>query len=133
MSRSCAIALTGLSPTEQVLLEGALFPLTGSPIPGAYLERDLAQAHLVIAGADDAAAVSALKARALPGQVLFLGNSDMGTGWPVVARPLRLHAVTAAARRMLASPHLRPGLAHEVLPATHTVDEDRHVRRAFGV
>jgi CheY-like chemotaxis protein len=118
MSRSCAIALTGLSPTEQVLLEGALFPLTGSPIPGAYLERDLAQAHLVIAGADDVAAVSALKARALPGQVLLLGNSDMGTGWPVVARPLRLHAVTAAARRVLASPH--------------TVEEDRHAGEPSG-
>jgi hypothetical protein len=132
MSRSCAIALAGLSPTEQVLLEGALFPLTGSPIPGAYLERDLAQAHLVIAGADDAAAVSALKARALPGQVLLLGSSDMGTGWPVVARPLRLHAVTAAARRVLASPHLRPGLAHEVLPAAHTVDGGRHAGEPSG-
>jgi hypothetical protein len=33
---------------------------------------------------------------------------------------------------MLASPHLRPGLAHEVLPATHTVDEDRHVGEPSG-
>lgn len=132
MSRSCAIALVGLSPTEQVLLEGALFPLTGSPIPGAYLERDLAQAHLVIAGADDAAAVSALKARALPGQVLLLGNSDMGTGWPLVARPLRLHAVTAEARRVLALPHRRVDVAHEARPAAHLAGGDRHAGAPSG-
>jgi hypothetical protein len=101
MSRSCSIALTGLSPTERVLIEGALFPPSGSPIPGVFLEHDLAQAQLIIASADDSAAVAALKARDLPARVLLLGSSDRGTGWPVVLRPLRLHAVLEAIRRLL--------------------------------
>jgi CheY-like chemotaxis protein len=101
MSRSCSIALTGLSPTERVLIEGALFPPSGSPISGVFLEHDLAQAQLIIASADDSAAVAALKARDLPARVLLLGSSDRGTGWPVVSRPLRLHAVLEAIRRLL--------------------------------
>ncbi len=101
MSRSCSIALTGLSPTERVLIEGALFPPSGSPIPGVFLEHDLARAQLIIASADDSAAVAALKARDLPARVLLLGSSDRGTGWPVVLRPLRLHAVLEAIRRLL--------------------------------
>jgi CheY-like chemotaxis protein len=104
MSRPRPIALTGLSPTEQVLLEGVLFQPASNQIPGAFLENDLARAELIIANADDAAAVRALKARGLPGRVLLLGASDAGTGWPVVTRPLRLHAVMEAARRVLAPP-----------------------------
>lgn len=101
MPRFCSIALAGLSPTERVLIEGALFPPSGSPIPGAYLERDLAQAQLIIASADDLAALAALKVRALPGRVLLLGSSDRGTGWPVVLRPLRIHGLLEAIRRLL--------------------------------
>ena len=102
MPRPCPIALTGLTPTEQVLLEGALFQSAGNQLPGAVLEKNLERALLIIANADDADGVRALRAR-LPGaRVLLVGTSDQGTGWPVVPRPLRLHAVLEAARRSLA-------------------------------
>ncbi len=117
MSRSCSIALTGLSPTERVLIEGALFPPSGSPISGVFLEHDLAQAQLIIASADDSAAVAALKARDLPARVLLLGSSDRGTGWPVVSRPLRLHAVLEAIRRLLGPSAAAPIREVEPKPA----------------
>jgi hypothetical protein len=104
MSRPRPIALTGLSPTEQILLEGALFKPSSNQLPGALQVHDLAQAELIIANADDPAVVRELQTRALPAHVLLLGASDAGTGWPVVARPLRLHAVLEAARRALAPP-----------------------------
>lgn len=102
MSRPIPVALSGLSATEQVLLEGALFSPGSVQLPGAVLVRDLAQAELIIANASDLAAVRALQERALAARVLLLGRSDAGTGWPVVQRPLRLHAVLEAARRLLA-------------------------------
>lgn len=104
MSRPRPIALTGLSPTEQILLEGALFKPSSNQLPGALQVHDLAQAELIIANADNPAVVRELQARALPAHVLLLGASDAGTGWPVVARPLRLHAVLEAVRRALAPP-----------------------------
>jgi hypothetical protein len=104
MSRPRPIALTGLSPTEQILLEGALFKPSSNQLPGALQVHDLAQAELIIANADNPAVVHELQARALSAHVLLLGASDAGTGWPVVARPLRLHAVLEAVRRALAPP-----------------------------
>ena len=53
MPRPCPIALTALTPTEQVLLEGALFQSAGNQLPGAVLTRDLSQALLIIANADE--------------------------------------------------------------------------------
>jgi hypothetical protein len=93
MSRTCAIALAGLPPTERVLIAGALFPPSGSPIPGAFMASDPARAALVIANADDAAVVSALKAQMPAAGVVLLGHSDRGTGWPLVPRPLSLQAL----------------------------------------
>ena len=79
MPRPCPIALTGLTPTEQVLLEGALFQSAGNQLPGAVLEKNLERALLIIANADDADGVRALRAR-LPGaRVLLVGTSDQGT------------------------------------------------------
>ena len=104
MSSQRPIALVGFSSTEQILLEGVLFQPGVNQIPGAFQEHDLARAELIIASADDAVAVRALQARALPGRVLLIGATDAGTGWPVVARPLRLHPVLEAVRRLLPAP-----------------------------
>ena len=126
MSRYCPIALAGLSPTERVLIEGALFPPSGSPIPGACLEPDPARARLIIASADDAVAVAALKARDLPGRVLLLGGSDRGTGWPYVVRPLRLHTVLELASRLLDAP---PAAAATELEPASAAPERRWLPR----
>jgi CheY-like chemotaxis protein len=103
MSSQRPIALAGLSATEQVLLEGALFQSGGKQIPGACQVHDLQRAELVIANADDAVSVRMLQSMALSGRVLLIGASDAGTGWPVVSRPLRLHALLEAVRRALPS------------------------------
>lgn len=95
------IALFGLSPTERVLLSEALFPEGGSPIPGAVQVDSPLDAWLVIADARNADALRTLQHDAPAAKVLLLGTSDAGTGWPVIARPLRLHAVIEAARLML--------------------------------
>lgn len=102
MPRSCAIALAGLPPTERALIEGALAHAASALLPGAFIEADPARAALIIANADDAAALKDIKSRAPAGRVILLGNSDQGTGWPLVARPLRLQALMEAARRQLA-------------------------------
>ena len=117
MTRPCPIALTGLTPTEQVLLEGALFQSASSQLPGAVLEKDLSRALLIIANADDALAVRVLRARLPAARVLLVGASDQGTGWPVVSRPLRLHAVLEAVRRSLA-----PVLERREHPPEPTID-----------
>ena len=95
------IALFGLSPTERVLLSEALFPEGGSPIPGAVQVDSPLDAWLVIADARNADALRTLQHDAPQAKVLLLGTSDAGTGWPVIARPLRLHAVIEAAKLML--------------------------------
>lgn len=95
------IALFGLSPTERVLLSEALFPEGGSPIPGAVQVDSPLDAWLVIADARNVDALRTLQHDAPQAKVLLLGTSDAGTGWPVIARPLRLHAVIEAAKLML--------------------------------
>ncbi|GAB4203341.1 MAG: hypothetical protein Fur0019_02430 [Tibeticola sp.] len=95
------IALFGLSPTERVLLSESLFPEGGSPIPGAVQVDSPLDAWLVIADARNADALRTLQHDAPQAKVLLLGTSDAGTGWPVIARPLRLHAVIEAAKLML--------------------------------
>jgi len=117
MSRQRPIALAGLSATEQILLEGAFFQSGGNQIPGAFQVHDPARAELVIANADDVVSLRALQAMGLSGRVLLLGDTDAGTGWPVVARPLRLHAVLEAARRVLAPPAQAATGADDAEPA----------------
>ena len=104
MHSSCAIALAGLLPIERALIEGALFQTPSGLIPGAVAETDPARADLIIANADNAAALKDLQALSPAGRVVLLGNSDQGTGWPVVPRPLRLQALVEVARRQLEQP-----------------------------
>lgn len=95
------IALFGLSPTERVLLSEALFPEGGSPIPGAVQVDSPLDAWLVIADARNVDNLRTLQQDAPQAKVLLLGTSDAGTGWPVIARPLRLHAIIEAAKLIL--------------------------------
>ena len=104
MSRPHPIALIGLSATEQVLLEGVLFPRNGGRINNAVRTDDPTAAELVIANADHAGSLRTLQGLAPSTRVILLGASDAGTGWPVLARPLQVHAVLAAARRALLLP-----------------------------
>lgn len=115
------IALFGLSATERALLSEALFPQSGSPIPGAVQVDSPLDARLVIADARNVDALRTLQHDAPLARVLLLGNSDAGTGWPVIARPLRLHAVIEAAKLMLVQAEARsPETAGDGAPPTAT-------------
>lgn len=117
MSRTCAIALAGLPPIERSLIEGALAQAAASLIPGAFIEADPTRADLIIANADDADTMTSIRTLALAGRVVLLGRSDHGTGWPLVARPLRLQALVEVARRQLEAPgggaEISPPVARE--------------------
>lgn len=127
MTSSRPIALTGMSPAEQVLLEEALFQPSANQIPGIHQVHDVAQAQLIIANADDAAAVRQLQARGLPAQVLLLGPADWGTGWPLITRPLRLQAVVEKVRRQL-GPWQSAEVAAEPLDDTQEVTQPQGLR-----
>ena len=82
----------GLPPLDRALLE-AIFSRNSQRGANYALVRVLDQADLIISNADDMHAVRALQARRLRAPVVLIGDSDAGTGWPVLARPIQLHAV----------------------------------------
>ena len=95
MSLPCRLALVGLPPVDRSLLE-ALF-LQTVPHGSAYeMVNDLDRADLVISNADDTHAIRLLQDRKLRAPVLLIGDSDGGTGWPTLSRPIQPHAVMDA-------------------------------------
>jgi CheY-like chemotaxis protein len=95
MNYPCRLALVGLPPDERKLLQG-LFLEDLQRGHGYELVADLEQADLVIANADDVSAVRSLQSQKLQAEILLIGESDAGTGWPVLNRPIRLRAVMEA-------------------------------------
>jgi len=96
MYHPCRLALVGLPPAERTLLED-LFLQDLQRGNGYALVGDLEQADLIITNADDVHGVRTLQTRRLPAVVLLIGESDAGTGWPVLSRPIRLRAVISPA------------------------------------
>jgi CheY-like chemotaxis protein len=95
MNYPCRLALVGLPPDERKLLQG-LFLEDLQRGHGYELVADLEQADLVIANADDVSAVRSLQSQKLQAEIFLIGESDAGTGWPVLNRPIRLRAVMEA-------------------------------------
>ncbi len=91
----CRLALVGLPPDERKLLQG-LFLEDLQRGHGYELVGDLEQADLIIANADDVSAVRSLQSQKLLAEIFLIGESDAGTGWPVLNRPIRLRAVMEA-------------------------------------
>jgi CheY-like chemotaxis protein len=95
MYHPCRLALVGLPPDERKLLQG-LFLEDLQRGHGYELVGDLEQADLIIANADDVSAVRSLQTQKLLAEIFLIGESDAGTGWPVLNRPIRLRAVMEA-------------------------------------
>jgi CheY-like chemotaxis protein len=131
MSLVFRFALLGLPPVDSTLIE-SLFRqgLSG----GAACDRvhELDQADLIIVNADDGNTVRALRARGLPVPVLLIGDSDAGTGWPVVSRPVQLRAIMQAASQLAPqlnwgaarSAQAAPGPTHPATPAQPAPDQE---------
>lgn len=90
----------GLPPLDRALLE-AIFLQNVQRGIDFVLVNVLDQADLIISNADDIHVVRDLQARRLRAPVLLIGDSDAGTGWPVLARPIRLHAVLETVSAMV--------------------------------
>jgi CheY-like chemotaxis protein len=103
MSFVCHVALLGLSPVDRTLIETLLRQDLASGVAGE-LVHDLHQADLIIANADDANTVHGLHARKLPAPVVLIGDTDAGTGWPVIARPIEPQRILQAIKRLTPAP-----------------------------
>lgn len=119
MTITCRLALLGLAPVDRMLIE-PLFVRNPAGSTACELVHDLTHADLIIVNADDANTVRELRARKLPAVVLLLGDSDAGTGWPVLSRPVQLPAVLQAVMQLM--PPGRSGVAPQTLrPATAAI------------
>ncbi len=109
----CRLALVGLSPVDRSLLE-ALFLQPLQREPGYVLVTDLNRADLIIASADETYTVRNLQERRLSAPVLLIGDADGDTGWPVLPRPIQLHAVMDVVNQM--EPGLRVAVGRASAP-----------------
>jgi CheY-like chemotaxis protein len=106
MPHRYAIALAGLPLAEKTLIE-ALLLLGFNRQPAFAVVQDPAQAALIIANADDELLLRMLREWSARPPVLLVGDSDAGTGWLRVARPLQLVTLVKAVR-VLGGPALQP-------------------------
>jgi CheY-like chemotaxis protein len=115
MTTPQSIALVGFPPEEQLALS-TLLKLAGNMGMVFTVVADPAAAQQVVANADDASTLDMLQ-RLPPGPaIVLIGRSDAGTGWPLLARPIKLLAVlNALDGRPAARPEPRP-LAREPAP-----------------
>ncbi|WHZ09819.1 MAG: hypothetical protein OJF60_000258 [Burkholderiaceae bacterium] len=98
MNSPLSLALLGFPPNELAAFN-ALFRIAARHGPGVAMVEHGAEADVVLANADDAALLQRLRAER-PAQVLLIGSSDDGTGWPVLARPIQLLEVLNTVQRL---------------------------------
>ena len=103
------LALLGLPPGDRHLLERLLLGAKGEA--GFEIVHDLQTADLIISNADDGNVVRKLQARGLSAPVLLIGDSDAGTGWPLLVRPLSTDALVAAIGKLTMAPARSAGAA----------------------
>jgi CheY-like chemotaxis protein len=105
MTTPQSIALAGFPPEEHLALS-TLLKLAGNMGMAFTIVADPAAAQQIVANADDATTMEMLR-RMPPGPaIVLIGRSDAGTGWPLLARPIKLLAVLNA---LDGRPGARPG------------------------
>ncbi|MDR3453728.1 MAG: hypothetical protein P4L96_13180 [Rhodoferax sp.] len=108
MSTPQSLALVGFPPNELSAFH-ALFRLAARTGQGYVIVADTHEAHVVLANADDVDAVRRLWSAQPSANVLLIGQSDAGTGWPLQRRPFQLLAVLEAVRALGLSAVQNPG------------------------
>lgn len=90
-----SVALVGFTHNESVAFDH-FFRLAARRPPGYRMQDEVMNAQILIVNADHPQALHLVRYAELPGQVLLLGHSDHGTGWPVQHKPVKGMAVLAA-------------------------------------
>ncbi len=109
-----SVEVLGFSPTELMAL-GSVFELSSRRVPKfARRAADGSAADILLVDADDMAAVRQLLERNTAGQIptIMIGDSNRGTEWPVLPRPIRwmklFQAFDAAIAPSSATPAAKP-------------------------
>jgi CheY-like chemotaxis protein len=113
MRGSYTVALVGFSQQEASTLESFLRLAARRP-PGYQVQDEVMDAQILIVNADNPQAVHLVRHAELPGQVLLIGGTDGGTGWPLQRKPVKLVAVLDELDRIVG---VKPALAPESQPA----------------
>lgn len=101
-----SVEVLGFTDTEQTVL-ASVFGLSSRRVP-KFLRHKLADAppDIFLVDASDPAAIKQLsyrnESRKIP--VILVGDSDCGTGWPVLARPIRWMKLFQAFDTAIAAP-----------------------------
>ena len=99
--------LIGFSAVERSTFE-SFFRLVARRVRGCEIIDDTARSDVAIVNADNAAALDAFLTAAPQQKVLLIGQTDVGTGWPVQSRPIKLMAAMTQIDKLLEGKALMP-------------------------
>lgn len=106
-----AVLPLGFSSFEKSTLD-YFFTLASRRAPHWTLTEQLLSATVVLVRADSQAQIDAIRGGIASWQtVILVGDSDFGTGWLTLPRPLNLNGVLAALNRSSQSQHRWPARA----------------------
>lgn len=95
MAGSFSLALVGFPENESATFE-SFFRLAARRPPAYVVQDEVLDAQVLVVNADNAQAVHLVRHAELQGKVLLIGHSDVGTGWPLQRKPVKLVGVLAA-------------------------------------
>lgn len=95
MGGAYSVALVGFTHNESAAFDTFLRLAARQP-PDYRVQDEVMDAQFLIVNADSPQALHLVRYAELPGQVLLLGRSDHGTGWPLQHKPVKGAALLAA-------------------------------------
>lgn len=110
MGAAYTVALVGFSQTESATFE-SFFRLAARRPPAYEVQEEVLDAQILVVNADNAQALGLVRDAQLPGRVLLVGGHDGGTGWPLLAKPIRLVSLLGALDALVGLRTARAGAA----------------------
>jgi len=110
MGAAYTVALVGFSQTESATFE-SFFRLAARRPPAYEVQEEVLDAQILVVNADNAQALGLVRDAHLPGRVLLVGGHDGGTGWPLLAKPIRLVSLLGALDALVGLRTARAGAA----------------------
>lgn len=104
MDGAYSVALVGFTHNESAAFD-AFLRLAASRPPSYRVQDEVMDAQILIVNADNPQALHLARYAELPGQVLLLGRSDHGTGWPLQHKPVKRLALLAALDALVGAAH----------------------------
>ncbi|WP_305314457.1 hypothetical protein [Hydrogenophaga sp.] len=90
-----SVALVGFTQAESATFE-SFFRMAARRPPSYLVQDEVMDAQILIVNADNTQALHLVRYAELPGQILLVGQSDGGTGWPLQLKPVKLVSVLNA-------------------------------------